>query len=302
MSKRDSVVANEPKLWAKKNKFASSRFGKVVLANVAILALAVGVYFFKFPNHFVVGGVSGYSVVLAKFIPLSAAQITAICNIVLLLVGLLYFGKTFAILTAYATVMLSVLLNIFEVFFPLTAALTNQPLLELFFAIGLPAFGSVILFNLSASSGGTDVAAMILKDKTSIDIGKALIITDLIACIFAAYVFDVQTALFSLSGLFLKGIVVDKMMESMRRVKYFTLITEKGDEIGKYITLQLHRGATKLIGTGVYSGTERQVILCVVTRQQGIALKKYAKEVDPACFVMINDINEIIGRGFYSTF
>lgn len=292
----------EPKLWAKKNKFASSRFGKIVLSNVAVLALAVGVYFFKFPNHFVMGGVSGYAVVLAKLVPLSASEITAIFNIVLLIVGLIYFGKHFAFLTAYATLMLSLLLTVFEKAFPMTAPITNQPLLELLFAIGLPAFGSVILFNLSASSGGTDVIAMILKDKTNLDIGKALIITDLVACICAAFVFNMQTALFSVSGLFLKGIVVDKMLESLRRVKYFTVITEKGDEIGKYITMNLHRGATKLIGNGVYSGAQRQILLCAVTRQQGMALQKYAKSVDPTCFVMISDINEIIGRGFYTTF
>lgn len=292
----------EPRLWAKNSKFAHSKFGKMVLASLAVLALAVGVYFFKFPNNFVMGGVSGYSVVIAELVPLSAAQITAICNIVLLIIGLLYFGKEFAFLTAYATVMLSVLLTVFEKIFPLTAPLTSEPLLELLFAIGLPALGSVILFNLSASSGGTDVIAMILKDKTKIDIGKALIATDLVACFCSAFVFNISTALFSLLGLFMKGIIVDRMLVSLRRVKYFTLITEKGDLIGDYITLNLHRGATQIIGTGVYSGKERQVLLCVVNRQQAIALQKYAKSVDPTCFLMISDINEIIGRGFYPGF
>lgn len=302
MDNPDGIGKGEPKLWAKRNKFANSTFGKIVLTNGAVIALAVGVYFFKFPNNFVMGGVSGYAVVIANLVPLSAAQITAIFNIALLIVGLIYFGKKFAFLTAYATLMLSLLINIFEKLFPLTGPITNEPLLELLFAIGLPAFGSVILFNLSASSGGTDVAAMILKDKTNIDIGKALIMTDLVACLCAAFVFDMRTALFSVSGLFLKGIIVDKMLTSMRSVKYFTLITEKGEEIGKYITVNLHRGATKLIGNGVYSGKERQILLCVVTRQQGIALQEYAKSVDPTCFVLISDINEIIGRGFYSTF
>lgn len=292
----------EPELWAKKNKFTGSRAGKILLTNLAVLALGVGIYFFKFPNHFVMGGVSGYSVVIAKLIPFSPSQITAACNVVLLVIGLVYFGKRFAFLTTYATIALSLLLGVFEKAFPLAAPLTNEPLLELLFAIALPALGSVILFNMSASSGGSDVIAMIIKDKFNANIGTALILTDLFACCLAAFIFDIKTALFSVLGLFLKGIIVNKMLASLNEAKYFTFITEKGKEIGEYITVNLHRGATKVQGVGIFSGKEKQVLLCVVNKKQGVALRDYAKKIDPTCFVMISDINEVIGRGFYLGF
>ena len=136
------------------------------------LIMAVGIYFFKFANNFTFGGITGFAVLVAKFTPLSASDFSFIANMLLLIIGLFVLGKKFAAQTAYSSILLSVTLSGLERIYPMSHPLTNEPLLELIFAIVLPAIGSAILFNIGASSGGTDVIAMILKKYTSVDIGK----------------------------------------------------------------------------------------------------------------------------------
>ena len=132
------------------------------LITVSIWIMVVGIYFFKFPNHFAFGGITGFSTVVSQLTHWSASDFTSVTNTTLLLFGFLFLGKGFGLKTVYATMVMSVSLSLLERFCPLSAPLTSQPLLELMFAIFLPAVGTAILFNIGASSGGTDIIAMII--------------------------------------------------------------------------------------------------------------------------------------------
>ena len=133
-----------------------------VMLTVGTLLIAIGVYFFKFPNHFSTGGVSGISIILAHYAPnLSAGAFVFIINMALLALGFAVFGRSFGVRTAYTSLVLSCATWGLEYIVPMDAPMTSQPLLELIFAVGLPAVGSAILFNMQASSGGTDIVAMI---------------------------------------------------------------------------------------------------------------------------------------------
>ena len=147
------------------------------------LLLIVGVYFFKFPNHFSFGGVSGLAVVLSAVFPLSASTINMLVNALLLVLGFLFLGRDFGIKTVYVTVLHSLGLQAMEIWFPMEKPITDQPLLELVFAILLPAFSAALLFNIGASSGGTDIIAMILRKHSSVNIGTALLIVDTLSLI-----------------------------------------------------------------------------------------------------------------------
>ena len=175
----------------------------------ATLLAAVGIYFFKFTNNFTFGGVTGLAVLIAKVTPMSASDFSFIANMVLLVIGLFVLGKDFAIKTAYSSILLSVTLSLLERFYPMTHPFTDEPMLELCFAIALPAISSAVLFNIGASTGGTDVIAMIMKKYTSFDIGNALLLSDLVFTILACFVFGIQTALFSLLGLFIRSFLID---------------------------------------------------------------------------------------------
>ena len=281
-------------------------FGKTSLSNflimtVGVFLLTVGVYFFKIPNGFSTGGVSGIGTILGKVIPVEAITpgvLITVINIALLFVGLFVVGQEFGIKTVYCSLMFSGGTMLFEWLAPLDGPITEEPVLDLICAILLTAIGSALMFRVGASSGGTDIVAMILKKYTSLDIGKALLVTDFLIASSAFFVFGVQTGIFSRLGLFAKAFVVDGVIESIGTCKYFTIITTKKEEIGEYITRTIHHGFTELHGVGGFTGEDRAVLLTVCKRIEGAHLRRFCKEVDPHSFIIVSDTSEIIGKGF----
>lgn len=263
---------------------------------------AVGIYFFKFPNHFSTGGISGLSIILNGLLPSVKTSyfITAI-NLALLLLGLLVLGKAFSLRTVYASLLLSFSLQALERFFPLPSSLTSEPMLDLCFSVLLPAAGSAVLFNLSASTGGTDIVAMILKKYTSLHIGTALFCVDFLIAVCSGIVFGLPIALYSLLGLFAKALVVDNVIESINLSKYFFIVTDQPELICDFIRNKLHRSATVWRATGAYTHDSRSVVLTVLKRNQAVVLRQYVHACDTTAFVIISNTSEIIGKGFRST-
>lgn len=266
---------------------------------LATLLMAVGIAFFKFPNHFSTGGVSGLSIILGHYFPwMSPGTFVFIINQLLLLLGFLVFGRSFGVRTAYVSLLMSAVIWLLERVYPLEVPLTNQPLLELIFAVTLPAIGSAIMFNMQASSGGTDIVAMILKRKTQINIGQCLLAVDFFITLWAAIVFGVETGLFSILGLVLKSVIVDMVLENIMVHKFFQIITTKPEPILAFIVEELHRGATRMEGEGAFTHENKAVLLTAINRAQAVRLRQYAKQVDPSCFILITNTTEIIGKGF----
>lgn len=212
------------------------------LLTFSTLAMAIGIYFFKFSNNFTFGGITGLAVLIAKTGKISASDFSFISNMVLLLIGLFVLGKKFAAKTAYSSILLSVTLSALERIYPMSHPLTDQPLLELAFAIALPSVGSAILFNIGSSSGGTDIVAMIMKKYTSIDIGKALLATDFFITLAGCFVFDIETGLYSFLGLALRSFMIDGFIESLNLSKYFNVVCTSPQPICDFINETLHRG------------------------------------------------------------
>lgn len=147
-----------------KEKLTKQNLKTFLLITFGTFIFAIGIYFFKFPNNFSTGGVSGISILLGRIFPsFSTADIMWIINIILLIIGFIILGRGFGVLTVYCSMLLSFLTWLFEKVIPLSKPLTDQPFLELCYGMMLPAVGSAILFNCNASSGGTDIVAMILK-------------------------------------------------------------------------------------------------------------------------------------------
>ena len=165
----------------------------------------------------------------------------------------------------------------------------------------LPAVGSALLFNCNASSGGTDIVAMILKKYTGLtDIGKALFVSDSLIAFSACFIFGMKTGLFSLLGLFLKAFVVDSVIESINLCKFFSIVTSKPEEVCQYIIHTLNHSSTVLNAEGAYSHTERKVILTACRRGEAVKLRQKLTEIDPQAFMFITNTSEIIGKGFRS--
>lgn len=277
---------------------------KQFLTEYALLTLgtalvAMGTYFFKFPNHFSTGGVTGIAVILSSIFPsISSSLFASVINVAFLLLGFGVLNRGFGVRTVYCSLLFSGMLTGLEWLVPLSGPLTDEKLLELFFGVILPALGSAILFNIQGSTGGTDILAMILKKFTSLDIGMALLYVDVLIAGSTLILIDIETGLFSLLGLVLKSVLVDSVIESLNRKKSFILVTSCPEEVCDFITHTLHRSATFWKGEGAYSHQDKWVVLTALSRAQAVALRRHLKSVDPHAFMLITNSSEIFGKGF----
>ncbi len=291
---------------ASENKSISQKIAYYAFLNLGILLMAVGIYFFKVPNGFATGGVSGISIILANVFPvMSQGTYMLIINAILLVLGIFVLGKECGALTVFCSLMLSFENRIFEILIPLDAPLTNYPVMELVYAVLLTGIGSAIIFKCKASSGGTDITALILKKYTSMNVGTALLCTDFLiaAATFFRFaeggiVLSPETALFSLLGLFAKVYVVDDIIDSINLCKSFTIITTNPEPINDYIHKTIKHSATAYPAEGTYSGEKKTVIITVCRRSEAIRLRKFAESVDPGAFIIITKTSEIMGKGF----
>lgn len=270
-----------------------------LILNAGLIVTAAGIALFKTPNHFALGGTSGLAILLADVFPsLHMGTFMFIINVALLVLGLIFVGKDFAFGTAYSSVMLSVYVAIIEFFVPLKGPLTHDPLLELVWAVILPAVGSALVFNIGASTGGTDIVAMILARHSSLPIGMALLATDAVITVATFWLFDVATGLYCVLGLIMKTFLVDLVIDGINSRKYITIISKEPETIERFIIERLNRSATISDAEGAYSHQHEKVITTVLTRRQAVMLRNYIKTVDSSAFITMVNSSQIIGKGF----
>lgn len=270
----------------------------LALVTFGTLLVAVGVYFFRLPNNFSTGGVTGIAILISKFIPVPKSVIVWIMNILLMVLGFVLVNGSFGIKTVYSSLLFSALLSIFEKVIPLSAPLTSQPLMELVYAMMIPALGSAILFDRQASTGGSDITAMILKKYLHTDIGKALMYVDSVVAFSAIFIFDIETGLYSIMGLVMKAFLVDSMLESFNICKCFNIVTSKPEQVIDFAVKELNRSATRISATGVFTNKDMTLLQIVLTKPQAIRMHMFLKKNDPGAFVTILNTSSIIGKGF----
>lgn len=271
-----------------------------LLLNFGLAVLAAGVHFFKAPNNFAFGGTSGISILISSLTPFNVGTAMLLINAVLVVIGLIFLGPKRMGVTIYSSMALSVFVDLFERIWPMSAPFTDDKFLELCYAVILPAVGSAIVFNIGASSGGTDIVAMILSDKTSIEIGKALLVSDFLIALAAGGLYGVRTGMYCVLGLLAKAFVVDGVIENINIRKKITIVSQHPDEILQFIINDLKRGATVYTAHGAFSGRDEEVITTVLGRRQAVLLRNYIRRVDPASFITIVNSSETIGKGFRS--
>lgn len=276
------------------------KFKSISIMHLGIILLSIGVYFFKIPNGFSTGGVTGIGTILGNLTPITASSWIWLLNAALLILSFIFFGKATGFKTVYCSMAYSALIFIFEKAIPLTSPLSDQPFLELTYAILLTSIGSAMIFYSNASSGGTDIIALILKRYLKINVGKALLYADFIVASSAFIIFNVETGLFSLLGLFAKAFIVDNVIESMYSCKYFMVITSKPLEISDFIIKELHHGVTTHMALGEYTHSDKTIIHTVCKRVEAIRLREKIRQIDSSAFIIITTSSEIIGRGFRS--
>lgn len=269
------------------------------MLNLGLFIVALGVHFFKVPNNFATGGTTGVSIIAATLVPqLNVGHFMLIINVLLIIIGFIFLGKKFTAGTIYSSLALSLFIWALEVVMPLAKPLTDDKFMELCFAVILPAVGSGIVFNIGASTGGTDIVAMILSKRTSMEIGKALLVSDFIITVVAGSIYGVKTGLYCVLGLLVKAFLLDIVIESINVRKHVTIISKQSKAIEEYIMKELHRGATISKACGAYTGEEKEIITTVLGRRQAMMLRDYIRAHDKDAFITIVNSSETIGKGF----
>ena len=276
-----------------------SKSRDILLITFGTLLVALGDHFFKFPNNFSTGGVTGLAVVVSKLIPgVTIGSFVFVVNMALLVVAFLFLSRKFGLATIYASSLMSSVIWAMEFIYPLEAPFTDEPFLELIFSVGLPALGSAILFNIGASTGGTDIIAMLLRKYANVDIGRALLMADILVAVSGCFVFGIKTGLYSILGLLMKSMVVDNVIEGFNLCKYMHIVCTDPEPVRDFIVEKLHRGATICEATGAYTHHKVYLVLTVMTRGQAVILRRYVRSVEPHAFIMVTNTSEIIGKGF----
>ncbi len=258
--------------------------------------MAFGLRSFYDPIGLVTGGVSGIAIIVRKLtgtIPLGITNI--ILNIPLFIFGWRVFGLKHLWKTFYSTVMLSVWLTVLPTF----NLASNDYFLSAVFGGVLTGVGIGLVFFAGATTGGTDLLASLIQIRIpSYSVAQIMQIIDGVIVILGAFVFGIEAALYAIIAVYLVSKVSDSILEGMKFAKLIYIVSDKYVEISEYILNDLGRGVTSLNGNGIYSGEEKCVLLCVVSKREVIAVKNAITKIDKNAFVILCDAREVLGEGF----
>jgi len=280
----------------------------LITIGAAITALSINI--FLVPYKIAPGGLSGLATVIFHLsggrFPVGTVML--IINIPLFIMGYKLIGKHFFIRTLYGTIILSVIIDLTESYSAglakkfLVNSEASTPDILLYSIIGgfLSGIGLGIVLKMEATTGGTELAAKLLnKPLKNLTIGQILLAIDAMIIIFAIIAFkSVLIGLYSLVSLFITTKVIDAMVAGVDYARAVLIISEKQEEIAKRIMFEMDRGVTELKGRGVYSGKDRNVLLCVLSRNEIQHLKEIVHTLDSEAFMILADVREVLGEGF----
>ena len=272
-----------------------------LIMNIGLIIVAFASVVFKKPNHFAAGGINGLAIVIQYYFPVvSMGIIMLVLNILLLVIGFFIVDKSFIIKSIYGSIALSVFTWLIEISIPFNLPLTNQKFLELFYSVILAGIGSTLAFYKGASTGGTDILAMIIRKFFKVKLSVALLFVDISIALASGFVYGVEAMLYSIFGVIIKVFVMDGFLENIQISKIFTIIASDEDshKIQKFIVDKLGRGATVTEAKGAFTEDEKIITTTVLERGQSIYLQNFIREETPKAFVTITSSSQIIGRGF----
>ena len=266
---------------------------EIAILTWAVLIIAVGVYFFLVPSHTSVSSISGLGIVLSNFVPLPLSAITMALNVVLLIIGFFTCGREFGAKTVYTSIMLPIFLGVFEKLLPDFTSLTNSQELDVLCYILIVSVGLSILFNRNASSGGLDIVAMIMNKYLHMELGKAMALSGMAVAFSAALVYDKKTVVLSILGTYFNGIVLDHFIFNHNIKRRVCVITEKEEELRKFIIEDLHSGATIYEAIGAYNMKKRNEIITIVDKTEYQKLMNFISQMDPKAFVTVYNVSNM---------
>ena len=267
---------------------------------VGMILYGIGWTGFLLPNDITTGGVPGIASIVywATGFPVQYTYFSI--NFFLLLLALKLLGLKFCIKTIFGVFTLTSFLSVIQQLTSGVALLKDQPFLACVIGASFCGGGIGVAFCANGSTGGTDIIAMILKRYSSFDIGKALLMTDIMITVAGCFVFDIKTGLYSFLGLTIRSFMIDNFIEGFNLSKYFNVVCDEPEPICNYLVHELNRSATVVRAQGAFSGKDKYIVFTVLSRPQAVRLRNFIKENQPSAFMLISNTSEIIGKGFHS--
>ena len=265
----------------------------IIKMTLATIIVGSSVFLFREPSHAAVSSVSGLSIVLTNFMPFSVAQITMFLNVTLLVIGFFTCGHSFGIKTVYTSILLPIVIRVYEKLLPNYTSMTGDATLDVVCYIFTVSIGIAMLFNMNASSGGIDIIAMILNKYLHIELGKALGAAGLVIALSSALAYDGKTVVLSLLGSYLNGFIVDHYIFDHDMKRRVCIVSPKEEEIRNYILHELKSGATIYKAFGAYRMEEHNEIIAIVNKSEYQKLMTYLHEIDPQAFITVYTVSEM---------
>lgn len=265
---------------------------------LGIVLVVFSLEYFFIPNKIAAGGVTGIAIVLTNYLPwINTGSFVFILNLILFALAFLLIGGSFGAKTIYASFGLSFVMWVVETFLN-PVAITKELMLAAVFGTIITSLGMALIFNVNASTGGTDILAKILNKYIMLDIGKSLLAVDFLVTLAGAITFGIDVGLYALFSVILNGLAIDKVIEGFKARKEIKIISDKNMEISEFILNDLDRGCTFLTAKGGFHKNNISILYTVLGRTEFIKLKNYIREIDPRAFITVGEAHEVLGEGF----
>ena len=263
------------------------------LITVGTAIIAAAVYFFMIPGKLTPGSASAVALLLSNVIPLPISVLTLGMNASLLVIGFLLIGPEFGAKTVYTSLLMPLIMRIYEVAVPNMVSINQDPLLDMLCYVLVVSIGLAIVFNCNASSGGLDIVAKIMNKYLRMDMGKAMAASGMAVCVAALLVYDLKTVIISIIGTYFSGIVVDYFIFGMNIKRRVCILSSRHEEVLNFILHELHSGASLYQAMGAYDRAQRTEIVTIVDKQEYARLMDYIHRNDPKAFVTVYSVNEV---------
>ena len=263
------------------------------IITVGTIIVAIAVFFFMLPSHVSVGSGAALAMVISNFIPLSVSTITLIMNVGLLIIGFILIGPEFGAKTVYCSILMPLVMGVFEKMFPNFQSITQDPLLDVICYILVVGVGLAILFSRNASSGGLDIVAKIMNKYLKMDLGQAMSASGIIVALSSALCYDSKTVVLSLLGTYFGGLVVDHFIFGINIKRRVCVISNQLEPIVNYVLHELHSGATLNEIIGAYDRTPKMEMVTIVDKNEYKKLMDYVRDIDPKAFVTVYSVSDM---------
>lgn len=270
-----------------------SRAKDALIITFGSILAAAAIYFFMLPSHVAVGSGSALAMVLSNFVPLPVSVINLAINAILLLMGFVLIGPEFGAKTVYTSLLIPVVMGVFEFIFPNFQSLTQDPFLDVLCYILLVGIAMALLFSCNASSGGLDIVAKIMNKYLKMDLGRAISVSGILVSLTSVLCYDTKTVVLSVLATYFGGMLVDHFIFGLNIKRRVCVISPKLNEIVDFVLHDLHSGATLNEITGAYDSTEKKEMITIVDKHEYRRLMDYIRKTDPKAFVTVYAVSEI---------